>query len=156
MGMFAEHIFIAHDAGAPLQEINVAQAVAGRGLVGDRYYFGRGSFNRPQFDPHVRDVTLIAAEAIVTCNARLGTAIDAAAFRRNIVISGGDLAALKGCRFRIGTAVLRVVRSAPPCRYISRMLGEDMMRGLKGVGGIRAVIEHGGEIKKGAQLHVLS
>jgi hypothetical protein len=51
--------------------------------------------------------------------------------------------------------VLRFVRTAPPCRYLSRLLGEDMMTGLKGIGGIRAVIEEGGEIRVGDTIDVL-
>jgi hypothetical protein len=50
---------------------------------------------------------------------------------------------------------LRVVRTAPPCRYLARLLGEDMMRGLKGIGGVRAVIESGGVIRSGERIDVL-
>lgn len=155
MGMTVKKIFIGPEAKSALQSVKTSVAEAGRGLVGDRYYKGCGSFNAKQFDQSVRDVTLISAEAIALCNERLGTAIDAAAFRRNIVTEGGDLSALKGRRFRVGGAVLRGVRTAPPCRYLSRLLGEDMMRGLKGIGGIRAVIEHGGEIRVGDAVDVL-
>ncbi|WP_345970194.1 MOSC domain-containing protein [Sulfurimonas sp. HSL1-6] len=148
-------LIIGPEAKSALESVPSVTAVAGRGLAGDRYYFGRGSFNGPQFDPGVREVTLIAAEAIAECNRRLGTALSAADFRRNIVTEGIDFAALKGQRFRIGEVTLRWVRSAPPCRYLSRLLGEDMMTGLKGIGGIRAVIETGGTINEGDTVHVL-
>jgi hypothetical protein len=139
----------------PLTEVLRTFAEAGKGLSGDRYHARRGSFNAPQFDQSVREVTLIAAEAINACNTRLGTALQPADFRRNIVTEGIDLPALKGKRFRIGNATLRFVRTAPPCRYLSRLLGEDMMTGLKGIGGIRAVIEASGEIRTGDTIHVL-
>lgn len=149
-------LFIGSEAKAPLHEADTVTAEAGRGLVGDRYYFGTGSFNAPQFDQHVREVTLIAAEAIKECNRRLETSIAPADFRRNIVTEGIALAGLKGKRFRVGEVTMRFVRTAPPCRYLSRLLGEDMMTGLKGIGGIRAVIETDGKIKAGDTIDVLA
>jgi len=148
-------LVIGPEAKAPLVEVTAVTAEAGKGLVGDRYHMGCGSFNAPQFDQHVREVTLIASEAISECNARLGTRFSAADFRRNIVTEGIDLTVLKGKRFRIGDAVLRTVRTAPPCRYLSRLLGADVMTGLKGIGGIRAAIEKGGEIREGDEIYVL-
>ncbi|MEJ2467483.1 MAG: MOSC domain-containing protein [Campylobacterales bacterium] len=148
-------LIIGPEAKAPLHEVPSVRAEAGRGLAGDRYHEGCGSFNAPQFDPNVREVTLIASEAIAECNRRLRTTLEPADFRRNIVTEGIDLSLLKHRRFRIGETVLRFVRTAPPCRYLSRTLGEDMMTGLKGIGGIRAVIEEGGEIRVGDTIDVL-
>ncbi len=148
-------LLVTPEAKKPLHRAESVEAEAGRGLVGDRYHAGRGSFNAPQFDRNVREVTLIAAEAIETCNIRLGTALAPADFRRNIVTEGIDLRGLKGRRFRVGDAVLRQVRTAPPCRYLSRLLGEDMMTGLKGIGGIRAVIEQSGTIRTGDRIELL-
>jgi len=148
-------IVIGPEAKGPLREVMSAEAEAGRGLVGDRYHAGRGSFNGPQFAPGVREVSLIASEAVAECNARLQTVLSPSDFRRNIVTAGLDLSALKGRRLRIGEVRLRVVRTAPPCRYLSRLLGEDMMRGLKGIGGVRAVVESGGVIGKGDRIDVL-
>lgn len=154
--MIVKEILIGPQAGAPLLTVESVFAEAGKGLAGDRYHAGRGAFNAPQFDQTVREVTLIGTESIRECNARLETALSAADFRRNLVTEGLDLRALKGKRFRIGEAVLRHVRSAPPCRYLARLSGADMMTGLKGIGGIRAVIEHSGTIRTGDAIHVLS
>lgn len=148
-------LIIGPEAKAPLHGVPSVRAEAGRGLTGDRYHLGCGSFNAPQFDPNVREVTLVASEAIAECNQRLGTTLEAVDFRRNIVTEGIDLSVLKNRRFRIGNVVLRFVRTAPPCRYFSRLLGNDMMKGLKGIGGIRAVIEQGGEIRVGDAIDVL-
>jgi len=150
-----KYLIIGPEAGAPLKEVAKVTAEAGRGLVGDRYHLGCGSFNAAQFDQRVREVTLIDIAAVETCNMRLSRTLAPADFRRNIVTEGIDLSVLRGRRFRVGGTVLRWVRSAPPCRYLARLLGEDIMRGLKGVGGIRAVIEQGGEIKTGDRIDVL-
>ncbi len=151
-----QRIIIGSVAKAPLHEVETIVAEAGRGLVGDRYHAGCGSFNAPQFDQRVREVTLIAAEAIEVCNDRLGTAFSPADFRRNIVTEGIDVMELKGVRIRIGKAWFRVVRSAPPCRYLSRLLDADMRSGLKGIGGVRAVIERSGTICVGDVVDVLA
>lgn len=129
-----------------MQALCSADAVAGRGIIGDRYYNKRGSFNAPQFDPHVRDLTLLSLDAVTTCNQRLDTHLPPESFRRNLIIRDLDVMTLRGKRFRIGSAVLRGVRTAPPCRYLARLCGEDVMTGLKKIGGIRAVVEQDGRI----------
>lgn len=155
-GAKVSSIIIGPEAEKVLREVAEAVAVPGRGLEGDRYYRGCGSFNAPQFDQRVREVTLIDAAAIAECNRVLGTSLQAVDFRRNIVTEGLDLSRLKGKRFRIGPAVvLKFARTAPPCRYLARLLGEDVMRGLKGIGGIRALIERGGTIRMGDDIDVL-
>jgi hypothetical protein len=149
-------ILIGPEAKKPLYAVQSVRTVRGRGLEGDRYFSGLGSFNAPQFDQNVRDVTLIAAEAIDECNRRLDGNLEPAAFRRNIVTVGVDFRQLKGKRFRIGGTVFRYARTAPPCRYLSRLLGEDMMTALKGIGGIRAVVETDGILRIGDSIDVLS
>ena len=150
-----EYLIIGLEAKKPLHTVASVFAEAGRGLVGDRYYLGVGAFNAKQFDQSVREVSLIMSESIGLCNERLGTELHPIDFRRNVVTKGIDLAGLRGKRFRIGEAVFRAVRTAPPCRYLSRLTGEDMMKGLKNIGGIRAVIEKSGKISVGDTIHVL-
>lgn len=142
-------IYIAAEAKAPMVSLPFVQCEANAGLVGDRYHAGCGSFNRPQCDPTVREVTLMALEAVSLCNTRLGRAFDAGVFRRNIVTEGVELSALIGQHFRIADVIMRGVRTAPPCRLLSRITGADMMLGLRGIGGIRAVIVQGGAVSTG-------
>lgn len=148
-------IYIAAQAKAPMLSVPNVQCEANKGIAGDRYHAGCGSFNRPQCDPAVRQVSLMASEAVSLCNRRLGTAFDAGVFRRNIVTEGVELTALIGERFRIGNVIMRGVRTAPPCRLLSRISGADMMTGLRGIGGIRAVIEQGGEVSAGDDIEIL-
>ena len=63
-----------------------------------------------------------------------------------------DLKSLIGKEFRIGTATFRGLRIAPPCRYLSRILGVDMMTGLKYIGGLRALVVESGEIRVGDEV----
>lgn len=149
------HIVIGENAGEALEMVDQVEAVAGQGLKGDRYFFGKGSFNRPPLDQSKREVTLMETQAVTMCNLRLGSAFEAVDFRRNLLLDGIDLKTLKGKTFRIGAAVFRYAGTAPPCRYLARLLGADMMNGLKGIGGIRATIVTGGSIRVGEQLEVV-
>src|SRR6266536_5781431 len=71
------------------------RADAGKGLVGNRYYFDDGA--KPG-----QALTLIAAEALEAMAAEHGVEITAAASRRNVLTRGIDLNALVGKRFRVG------------------------------------------------------
>lgn len=148
-------IIIGKKAKEALQSVTKAEAVRGLGLKGDRYYYGRGTFNKAQLSQNVREISILPYETLEVCNRRLGTSLAFTDLRRNLVIEGFDIDVLDGHDFAIGTAVFRIVRTAPPCRYLSRLLGEDMMSGLKHIGGYRAVIVRSGTIKVGDEIVLL-
>lgn len=145
-------ILTAPRARAPLQPVPSVYAVAGRGLVGDRYYLAVGSFNRPECFSRGRQLSLISLEAIALCNQRLGLQLPAEQFRRNLVVTDLDVSLLLGHTFRIGEVRLRGLRHCHPCRLLSRLTGVDMMTALKGLGGIRADILESGTLYPGAPL----
>src|SRR5690606_15656891 len=73
--------------------VRSAGARTGSGLVGDRYAGGSGK----------RGVTLIQAEQLPASAALAGRdAVAPAILRRNLVVSGIALVALRGQRFRVG------------------------------------------------------
>ena len=82
-----EAIFIAAKRGERPSEVESVQAVAGKGLEGNRY-FGTG---RPE-----QELTLIEAEQLERVAAEDGLEIDTAATGRNILTRGVDLNALVG------------------------------------------------------------
>lgn len=145
-------ILICSMAKAPLASVSSADAVAGRGLRGDRYFMQAGSFNRAECAAHGRQLSLISLDAINMCNQRLNLALPTTAFRRNLVIAGLDVTLLLGHEFRIGHVRLRGLRHCHPCRLLSRLTGADMMTGLKGLGGIRAEILSSGQLRVGDRL----
>lgn len=147
-------ILIAPRAKAPLQPLLSVEAIAGRGLRGDRYFFATGSFNRAECFSHGRQLSLISLNAIAECNHRLGLALPAEAFRRNLVIAGLDVTLLLGRTFRIGDVRLQGLRHCHPCRLLSRLTGADMINGLKGLGGIRAAILDSGTLYPGDPLRL--
>src|SRR5436305_9767213 len=78
-------------AGAPMQCLPAVQAIAGRGIAGDRYALNQGAYSGAA-RPAIRHVTLIAREAIDVSNCRLIEeglpTLDAQEIRRNILTVG--------------------------------------------------------------------
>ncbi len=147
-------IIIGEKAKAPLHSVESVRVVKGRGLEGDRYFYGEGTFNKPQLSQDVREISIIPYETLALCNERLDTNLDFLDLRRNLVIKNFDASLLEGKTFMLGTAEFKIVRTCPPCRYLSRLLGEDMMQGLKYIGGHRARIVRSGQISVGDQIEV--
>ena len=143
-------IYTAPTRGAPMQSLTHAEVVAGEGIVGDRYQRGCGTFSaRFEIVQGARALSLIDSISLDECNQRLGTSLAPAQLRRNLWLDGLDLMALRGCTLAIGEARIELVGACPPCGYLSRLLGEDMRRGLHGIGGMRARVLAGGVIEPG-------
>ena len=96
---------------------------------------------------------MIDTAAVAECNRRLaqagGSAVDAAALRRNLVVDGVNLMSVGRSWLRIGTVQLEIVGTCPPCGYLSRLLGEDMRQALYRIGGVRARIHSDGRLQVG-------
>ena len=124
----------------PMRAVEQADAVAGRGLVGDRYGSGSGK----------RGITLIQAEHLPVIAALAG--LDAVApptLRRNLVVSGLPLIALKGRRFRIGEVLCEGTGPADPCSRMEAALGPGGYNAMRGHGGLCARILEGGTLRLG-------
>lgn len=118
------------------------------GLIGD-HYSGRPGAKR--------QVTLIQQEHFAVMSAMLGgVEVTPAQFRRNIVVSGLNLAALKGCRFQIGDAVLEGTGNCAPCSLIEKTFGPGAYNISRGHSGITARVVQGGTVKVGSSVQFLS
>ena len=141
-------IYTAPAAGAPVRRQSEARAVAGRGLEGDRYWKGEGSFSR--WPGPARDVTLISAEALADAEAAFAVSLAAGEHRRNLVVENVPLAELRGVPFEIGGARFEGVRLCAPCKYLVRVTGQpDAFRALVGRGGLRAAVVAAGVLREG-------
>ena len=131
----------------PMQAVEEALAQTGIGLVGDRYAGGSGK----------RGVTLIQAEHLPAIAALAGRdTLDPALLRRNVVVSGLPLVALKGRRFRLGEAVLEGTEDCDPCSRMEDALGPGGYNAMRNHGGLCARILEGGRIRCGDELVVLA
>lgn len=122
-----------------------AEAHAGKGLVGNRYYFGEGA--RPG-----QALTLIAAEALEGMAAEHGVELTPAASRRNVLTRGIDLNALVGRRFRIGEVECLGVELCHPCKHLESVTQPGVIKGLAHRGGLNADILSDGEIAVGDEV----
>src|SRR4051812_13279351 len=148
-----EGLAVAPAAEAPMRLLETAQARAGRGLEGDRYAVGAGTFS-PREDRPGYDLTLMAAEVLEDM-AAAGSVLDFAGTRRNVLTRGIDLAALIGRRFRIGDVVCEGRRQCEPCAHLERLSGPGVLRPLIHRGGLRVDICSDGEISLGASIQTL-
>ena len=139
-----EAIAFAGRAEAPVELVAEATAHAGRGLEGDRYHEGRGTFSNPYSAGH--QLTLVEAEVLE----ELGFGPQDA--RRNLVTRGIDLNALVGRRFRVGGLECVGVERADPCSYLQGLTRPGVLRALVDRGGLRAAIVSGGRIAVGDEI----
>jgi MOSC domain-containing protein YiiM len=124
----------------PMRAVDCAEALAGKGLLGDRYGSGSGK----------RGITLIQAEHLPVIAALAGRdAIEPALLRRNLVVEGLPLIALKGRRFRIGEVLCEGTSPCDPCSRMEAALGEGGYNAMRGHGGLCARILEGGTIRVG-------
>ncbi|WP_111497178.1 MOSC domain-containing protein [Marinobacter bohaiensis] len=134
--------------GEAMTEADTAIIEIGSGLAGDRF---RG---RPDSK---RQVTLIQAEHLPAVASLLHRAsIDPALLRRNLVVSGLNLLALKDKRFRVGEVVLEMTGLCHPCSKMETIFGAGGYNALRGHGGITTRVIQGGCIRVGDPVEVLS
>jgi MOSC domain-containing protein YiiM len=127
-------------------------ARAGRGLEGDRYAEGLGTFSHPK--RRGQDLTLIEAESLDDLAAQ-GIELSMADARRNVVTRGVPLNELVGHRFAIGDVVCYGARLAEPCAHLQRLTTPGVLRGLVHRGGIRADVLNDGELHVGDTIRPL-
>lgn len=148
-------IFIAETAGAPMQSLACAEFIAGRGIAGDRYVAGTGTFS-PKAKPPSHEVTLVEAEQIEEFNAATGGALRAEELRRNLITRGVRLNLLVGVEFSIGGVVLKGIRLCEPCSYLAGLTSDAVLKNLVHRAGLRAAIVSGGAASVGDPIVVTS
>jgi len=144
-----ERIHVASGTGGDPESRTAVEAVADRGLRGDRYFDGDGIYNE-QSELEPSDVTLIEAATLEAAAAEHDVDLEAGAHRRNVTTRGVDLAALVGERFRVGDATVEGTGRCEPCGYMADLAGEsDAATALDGRGGLDARIVESGTIEVG-------
>ena len=104
-----------------------------------------------------RQVTLIQAEHLPVVAALLGRKdLPPELLRRNIVVSGICLAALRYQTFRIGDAILEGSGNCPPCSRMEENLGPGGYAAMLGHGGITAIVQTPGRVSVGDAVAVVA
>ena len=120
---------------AEVVEVGSVQAIAGSGLAGDHRYentLGSGrqvTLMSEEYVGQIAHFLSLSGEAVVA-NAALARLL-----RRNLVIKGMNLEALRYQQFSIGGAIFEAGAICHPCLRMEELLGK---------GGIAAMIGHGG------------
>lgn len=125
----------------------VAEVVVDRefGLAGD-HYAGRSK---------KRQITLFQFEHLSVIESFLGNPVAPEMLRRNLLIKGINLLALKNLRFQIGEAVFQATGQCHPCSRMETALGCGAYNALRQHGGITAQVIRSGRIKTGDAVRVL-
>lgn len=123
----------------------VATLIAEQGIEGDHHAGGRPG--------RKRQVTLIQSEHLAAVASFLHRdPLPPELLRRNLVVSGINLLALKGREFRIGPCLLSHTGSCDPCSLMESQLGPGGLNAMRGHGGITAMVLEGGVIRVGDEI----
>ncbi|MEC7947669.1 MAG: MOSC domain-containing protein [Myxococcota bacterium] len=138
-----EQILLRRERKGAVDRVDTATVVMQHGLEGDRF---RGRNERAK-----RQITIIQAEHLPVIAALSGHAVvDPLDLRRNLVIAGIPVAAMKDRRFRIGDrCVLEWTAPCAPCHRIETLLGAGGFNAMRGMGGVCCRVVEPGEIRVG-------
>jgi MOSC domain-containing protein YiiM len=145
-------IYTTPTSGSLTQSVPQATLEAGKGLVGDRYYAGVGTFSKKVMPPDA-EITLIENEEIERFNSGEHAAYSPGAFRRNIVTSGIRLNDLVGRRFRVGSALLEGKRLCEPCGHLAKLVSSSIVERMVHRAGLRAQVLSGATVNVGDDIH---
>ncbi len=132
--------------GEPMIAVNEVMVSQRSGLIGDRYNGAGGK----------RQVTLIQWEHLAVIESFLGKALAPGLLRRNLVVKGINLLALKNSKFSIGDALFQTTGLCHPCSKMEKILGVSGYNAMRGHGGITAQVISGGLINVGDKLRALT
>jgi len=150
-----EGIYTSAVKGTPLHSVSEGKLEAGRGLVGDRYHAGVGTFSENLRGRPDAEITLIESEEIQRFNDVEKSAKSPGEFRRNIVTRGVRLNDLIGCRFSVGAAVLEGIRLCEPCVHLAKLVSSSVVETMAHRAGLRARVLSGAIIRPGDEINQL-
>ena len=125
----------------PVTSVKSVEAISGKGLKGDRKVLGTTADSN-------RQVTLIQAEHLAVIASFMQTEkIEPELLRRNLLVSGINLLALKNKKFYVGEVLFEGTGECHPCSRMEETLGAGGYNSVRGHGGITAKVLTDGIIK---------
>ena len=141
-------LYTADHGSAPMTKIQQLKAMAGRGIEGDRYFLGTGTYSKKP-EPG-RQITLIKSEVLQWLNNEFQISVEPEESRRNVLTRDVEINDLIGTEFFAGPVLLKAHRVTQPCRYLEKLLGRPgLYKALWNNGGISCEILSDGIIKEG-------
>jgi MOSC domain-containing protein YiiM len=124
VGIRVAALHVAPERKAPMVAVDRIEVVAGRGVVGDRYFGTRH-----------RHVSVQSLEELDEAAAARGGPVPASATRRTVTLDRGRVPTTPGARLAVGKVELEVVRKAAPCRVMETSVGPGAARAMHDRGG---------------------
>jgi len=122
-----------------LQEVDNVECVAGRGLVGDRFFDFKQDYKG--------QITFFAAEVFEQVCREIGVSGALPGLtRRNAITRGVDLNALVGQEFEVQGVRFLGMAECSPCYWMDQAIGPGAEAALQGRGGLRARILTNGRL----------
>ncbi len=141
-------LFTVDRMSAPMKKMEQLNALAGRGIEGDRYLLSTGTYSKKP-EPG-RQVTLIKSEILDWLKKEFDITVKPEECRRNVVTRDVEINELIGTEFFVGEVRLRAHRITQPCLYLENLLSQPgLYKALWDNGGISCEIMTGGIIKEG-------
>jgi hypothetical protein len=137
--MRVDAIHIRQADAAKMQSLGSVVAVAGQGLVGDRYFFAEGA--KPG-----QALTLVEGDVVAEVGLVPGET------RRQLTVTGKGLNDLVGKRFRVGAIECYGVELCEPCLHLQELTRAGIINDLVHRGGLNADILVGGTISIGDEI----
>jgi hypothetical protein len=140
-----EHNYFGHhgqpSGRAPLLSLDQAEVVAGKGIVGDRFFGWK--------EDYAGQVTFFSLEV----HEALCAALDVRdrgpeVYRRNLVVTGADLNALIGREFELQGLRFLGVAESKPCYWMDEAFAPGAEEALRGRGGLRAKVLTSGMLRR--------
>jgi MOSC domain-containing protein YiiM len=140
-------IYITSEAGTLPQHVEKVRTTSGKGIEGDRYAAGAGTWSeRPGGGRHL---TLIAQEDLDAVARETGIRLSPAESRRNVLTTGAPLNDLVGKRFWVGTTLCVGIRLCEPCSHLESKTQAGVITAYAHRAGLRAEILQSGAIAVG-------
>ena len=141
-------LFLVDRKAEPMKKVERFSALAGRGIEGDRYLLGVGTYSKKP-EPG-RQITLIQSEVLESLKDKFNITVKPEESRRNVLTKGIEINGLVGTEFYVGSVRLHAHRITQPCQYLEDLLGQPgLYKELWDNGGVSCEILTGGVIKEG-------
>lgn len=144
-------IYVCAGAGDAMRAVGACECLPGQGLAGDRYATGKGHWIKTDGC----EVTLVSASEIERASGRGKVGFLAGEHRRNLVVEGIPLAAMRNRRLQIGEVLFEFHRLRPPCAYLDRLLRPGAAKALGKAGGVGLKVLSEGTIRCGDPVEVI-
>ena len=144
-------VHLAECGGATMTSPGVIEAIAGKGIRGDRYCLGTESGHFSGNKGPRRQITLFESEVLETVLRDHDLDLAPEECRMNVVTRGAPLTHLVGRRFRVGEAVLLGLKLNEPCSRLETVVGKRVVSALMHRCGLFAEILVSGRIGPGDQ-----